>query len=168
MMNVGKTILFAVVLAFIPAAGLPEDSSDAQKGDVAYLEGFFRDYYDALNLSDARGAESKWTRKQTASEYPRHGGLLETFPPRPLEEAAAALVESFERGLKLDLAIHHLRVEVYGDAAVATLYSSGTVTYPSGGTTGGIARVSYFLIRDEDDWKIVHMHSSPIRTGDGS
>ncbi len=141
-------------------------AADSQSKDVAEVEALLRDYYGALNRGDALAAESRWSKTRRTSEYPRHGGLLEVFPPQSLEEAAAAMAEAIENGLKLDLEIHHLHAEVYGDAAVGTLYSSGTVTYPGGHSTGGTARVSYFLVREPGGWKIVHMHSSPVRIRD--
>lgn len=134
--------------------------------ETGQVEKLMRDYYAALNRGDALAAEGAWSKTRPTSEYPRHGGLLEVFPPQSLEEAAAAMQAAIERGLQLDLEIHHLHVELYGEAAVATLYSSGTVTYPGGGSTGGTARVSYFLVREAAGWKIVHMHSSPVRIRD--
>ncbi len=89
------------------------------------------------------------------------GGLLERFD---LEEARKNRQAAFDAGLKFNLQDRHIEVRVYGNStAVATSYRVGTITLPNGNTVRPNNRITTVLIKQGGQWKIAHMHFSPLR-----
>jgi len=89
------------------------------------------------------------------------GGLLERFD---LEEARKNRQAAFDAGLKFNLQDRHIEVSVYGNStAVATSYRVGTITLPNGNTVRPNNRITTVLIKQGGQWKIAHMHFSPLR-----
>jgi ketosteroid isomerase-like protein len=54
-----------------------------------------------------------------------------------------------------------LRTEVWGDLALVTLWLEQDYTHE--GTTQHVSAPSSFLLRRDDDWKIVLIHSIPVQ-----
>ncbi len=89
------------------------------------------------------------------------GGLLERFD---LEERRKDRQASFDAGLKFNLQDRHIEVRVYGNStAVATSYRVGTITRPDGTTGQPNNRVTTVWIKQGGQWKIAHVHISPLR-----
>jgi len=89
------------------------------------------------------------------------GGLLERVD---LEEARKDRQASFDAGLKFNLQDRHIDVRVYGNStAVATSYRVGTITLPNGNTVRPNNRITTVLIKQGGQWKIAHVHFSPLR-----
>ncbi len=89
------------------------------------------------------------------------GGLLERFD---LEEARKDRQAAFDAGLKFNLQDRHIEVRVYGNStAVATSYRVGTITLPNGNTVRPNNRITTVLIKQGGQWKIAHVHNSPLR-----
>ncbi len=89
------------------------------------------------------------------------GGLLERFD---LEEARKNRQAAFDAGLKFNLQDRHIEVRVYGNStAVATSYRVGTITLPNGNTVRPNNRITTVLIKQGGQWKIAHVHFSPLR-----
>ncbi len=90
------------------------------------------------------------------------GGLLERVDS--LEEARKDRQASFDAGLKFNLQDRHIEVSVYGNStAVATSYRVGTITFPDGRTVRPNNRITTVLIKQGGQWKIAHVHFSPLR-----
>ncbi len=84
------------------------------------------------------------------------GGLLiEGFSKEPLKAF-------FDAGGEVDLVSRHLGVKIYGNTAVVTGYNEGTVTSPDGNVDSFTLRFSEIWIKQEGQWKRVHIHSSQL------
>ena len=88
------------------------------------------------------------------------GGLLERLD---LEEARKNRQAAFDAGLKFNLQDRHIEVSVYGNTAVATSYRVGTINLPNGNTARPNNRITTVLIKQGGQWKIAHVHNSPLR-----
>ena len=87
------------------------------------------------------------------------GGFLTSFID------AAELGGAFQSGFKIKIEIDNLETAVYGDSAIATLFTRTTVTPPNGPPrTQAPARNSFFWNKQDGAWKLVHAHQSPLGT----
>ena len=90
------------------------------------------------------------------------GGLLERVDS--LEELRKDRQASFDAGLKFNIQDRHIDVSVYGNStAVVTSYRVGTITQPSGRIVRPNNRITTVLIKQGGQWKIAHVHFSPLR-----
>jgi len=90
------------------------------------------------------------------SRFPAEGLLVEGFTKEDLKAA-------FNAGLKLAITARHLDVKIYGNTAIATGYIEGSITLPGGGIFEDIRqRFTEVWIKQGDNWKRVHIHSSPL------
>lgn len=131
----------------------------ARAGDAEDVKASIRALYAAMN----RGDVGEWAKgvSPEGSAFARDGGLLDQR--RGLQGARGALERNLEAGVQYDLAIHHLDVRIYGGAALATFYRSGSATGPDGTRLfGGIYRVSVIMLKEGGRWKQVHRHLSPL------
>jgi len=90
------------------------------------------------------------------------GALLATFDS--LEERRKAFQATRDSGLKFNIQARHLDVRVYGSStAVATSYWVGTIALPNGNTARPNNRITTVLVKQGGQWKIAHVHNSPVR-----
>ncbi|HEX5602551.1 MAG TPA: serine hydrolase [Pyrinomonadaceae bacterium] len=76
---------------------------------------------------------------------------------------ATELRQAFQARFKVNMEVQNLEAAVYGDSAVATFFMRTTVTPPNGAQRiEGPWRVSYFLNKQDNVWKLVHEHQSPV------
>ena len=61
-----------------------------------------------------------------------------------------------------DLRCRDLRVYIHKDTAIATAYLVGTTKNGNGAPKRVSGRSSWVLLRQSDEWKIAHNHSSPL------
>ncbi len=94
--------------------------------------------------------------------FPRTGSLLQ--PSASVRSAAQA---NFNAGIDFDVAVRHLDAKVYGDAAVATYYTTGPTKYQDGSTLQGTFRASMTWAKQGGQWRIVHIHISPLQSQPG-
>lgn len=94
-----------------------------------------------------------------AVEFPRNGGRRTSFL-----ESAEILQSRFDRGLKSEVEIHELEARVFGNAAVASFYTTGPTTYVDGSVLNDTFRVSITLIRQDGKWTMVWAHISELTT----
>ncbi|MEC4679823.1 MAG: nuclear transport factor 2 family protein, partial [Nitrospirota bacterium] len=80
-----------------------------------------------------------------------------------LENQKNNLQAQLDAGVKFNVQLRHPEVEVYGNVAVVTGYTVGTITSPDGTTRQVANRRTVVLIKQGDQWKAVHGHSSPLR-----
>jgi len=76
------------------------------------------------------------------------------------EQDAERRQASFDQGVKLDLRVRHLEVEIYGDTALLTYYRVGTITRSDGTSRRVTLRVSTLRVKKEGRWLEVHRHGS--------
>ncbi len=145
------TTLLVVGMFLMPAA-LADDADDVKAA--------MQRFYAALNAGDA-GALMQLQAAGSTRFGPR-GRLLETFDSP--EETRKTRQASFDAGLKANLQARHIDVRVYGNnsTAVATSYGVGSLTSPNGTTRQVNNRITTVLIKQGGQWKIAHVHLSPV------
>jgi CubicO group peptidase (beta-lactamase class C family) len=85
------------------------------------------------------------------------GGFLTAFID------SAEVRQAIQVGYKLNFEVYNLEAAVYGDSAVTTFFMQGTITPRNGAPrTEGPWRTSYFWIKQDGAWKLVHAHQSPL------
>ena len=90
------------------------------------------------------------------------GQLLEQVDS--LEELRKDRQASFDAGVKFNLQDRHTDVSLYGNStAVVTSYRVGTMTVPDGRTVRINNRITTVLVKQGGQWKIAHVHDSPLR-----
>ncbi len=144
------TTLFVVGMFLMPAV-LADDVDDVK---AAVLE-----FYEQLNDENA---DFTGFYLAGGSAFPRTGALVQ---PSAFNRSAAQA--NFNNGLDFDVAVRHLDAKVYGDSAVATYYTAGTTKYADGSTLRGIFRASMTWIKQGGQWRIVHIHVSPLQSQPG-
>jgi len=89
------------------------------------------------------------------SRFPAERLLVEGFTKEDLKAA-------FNAGLKLAITARHLDVKIYGNTAIATGYIEGSITLPGGIFEEIRQRFTEVWIKQGNNWKRVHIHSSPL------
>jgi ketosteroid isomerase-like protein len=90
------------------------------------------------------------------------------FDGRPLlqaPESQTALRAPFDRGSKFDLKFDDLRISIFGNqVAISTGNLKGTFLNPDGSEFDMGFRITSIRVKEGDEWKIVHVHESPIQS----
>ena len=76
-------------------------------------------------------------------------------------EAARALYAS---AIKFNLDLTNITIKIYNDTAVVTGHVVGTVTRPDGEIINAREQRTAVLIKENREWKEVHVHISPLRS----
>jgi len=140
-----------VVAMFLTTVAMADDVDDVKAAVQGYLA--------AINAGDADAVIQY--RSAERSSFNRGGGLL-TRPASSLEEQKDALEADVRAGVKRNYQITHMKVRVYGNAAVVTGYMTGTRTAPNGTVIQHRDRRTGVMIKQGGQWKEVHHHNSPI------
>ncbi len=141
-----------VVGMFLTTVAIADDADDVKAA--------IQRYFVALNSGDAQALAQGHLEGFTSFGFA--GGLLERFDS--LEELRKDQQARFEAGLKFNLQDRHSDVSLYGNStAVVTSYRVGTVTLPNGNTAQPNNRITTVLIKQGGQWKIAHVHNSPVR-----
>ncbi len=140
-----------VVGMFLTTVAMADDVDDVK---AAVLE-----FYEQLNNENP-----SFTRffLPGGNSFPRTGSLLQ-----PSNNDRSAAQTNFDAGLDFDVAVRHLDAKVYGDAAVATYYTTGPTKYADGSTLQGSFRASMTWAKQGGQWRIVHIHISPLQSQPG-
>ncbi len=89
--------------------------------------------------------------------FPPTSGLLSEAPDKKVTQAR------LDAGMKFDMQMRNFEVKVYGDTAVTTYYSVGTVQRPGSSTSERWnLRMTGVWIKQSGEWKLVHRHESPL------
>lgn len=87
---------------------------------------------------------------------------------RPLIQAPECQAElriPFEQGFKMDFEYDNLRVRLITDTvAVLTGYLGGMIQRPDGNEFDMGFRLTTIRVKEEDEWKIIHWHESPMQS----
>ncbi len=141
-----------VVGMFLTTIAMADDVDDVK----AAVE---RDFV-SLNSGDAYAYAQSFLEGFTRFGFA--GGLLDRVDS--LEELRKDRQASFDAGVKFSLQDRHTDVSLYGNStAVVTSYRVGTVTRPNGNTVRPNNRITTVLVKQGGQWKIAHVHSSPLR-----
>ena len=135
--------------------GLFSTTPALAQSDAEVVEAALLDFYERLNAADPTYA-SYWHPEATT--YARAGGLL------GVSRTESAARDAFDAGLEYRVTIASLDVKVFnGNTALSTYYTGGLVRDPDGiGVPGGAFRASMMWIKEGEEWKIVHLHISPL------
>ncbi len=133
----------------------------ATADDVDDVKAAVQAFYEALNSSAVDGF-TKFILPGGSGNFPRAGGLL-VLGGITVEDIKNTTQAQFDAGLKFELQIHHVDAKVYGNAAVATYYTTGPTTYPNGTVLQGTFRGSLMWIKQSGQWKIAHIHISRLQ-----
>ncbi len=136
-------------------------TTTATAGDVDDVKAAVQAFYEALNSSTVDDF-TKFILPAGSGNFPRTGELLDPGAIT-VEDIKNTMQANFDAGLKFELQIHHLDAKVYGNAAVATYYTTGPTTYPNGTVLQGTFRGSLMWIKQSGQWKIAHVHISSLQ-----
>ena len=128
--------------------------------DVDDVKAAMQRYFVATNSGDVFAWAQSYLEGSTSFGFA--GGLLERVDS--LIELRKNRQAAVDAGLKFNLQDRHIDVSVYGNStAVATSYRVGTVTLPNGNTAQPNNRITTVLVKQLGQWKIAHVHNSPLR-----
>jgi len=144
------TTLLVVGMFLMPAA-LADDVDDVKAALQRYMT--------ALNAGDANA----WIQLHAVgnTRFSTDNGLLQRSDS--LEEQRKNQQAGVDAGVKLNVQSRHVQVSLYGNTAVSTRYGVGTVTQPNGTVVQLNNRITTVWVKQGGQWKITHMHLSPVR-----
>lgn len=148
-----SSLSIATVATFVCLVIAADTSAQAAEDEV---EAAIRDLYEAINKGDAAATTHHFL--PGGDTFGRDGTLL--YPHSTTEE----LQSLYDAGLEYEVYLHHIDGRVYGDAAVATWYTSGHTDSPDGTTFQGTYRASGLWIKRSGQWKAAHFHISRLET----
>jgi ketosteroid isomerase-like protein len=136
-----------VVGMFLPAVALADDVDDIEAAerdsraqeDAGNIDGYFKYMVPQFTI------------------FPPTSGLLSEAPAKEVTQAR------FDAGMELNMQMRNFDVKVYGDTAITTYYSVGTVQRPGSSTSERWnLRMTGVWIKQSGEWKLVHRHESPL------
>ncbi len=144
------TTLLVVGMFLMPAA-LADDVDDVKAALQRYMT--------ALNAGDANA----WIQLHAVgnTRFSTDNGLLQRSDS--LEEQRKNQQAGVDAGVKINVQSRHVEVSLYGNTAVSTRYGVGTVTQPNGTVVQLNNRITTVWVKQGGQWKITHMHLSPVR-----
>jgi ketosteroid isomerase-like protein len=142
------TTLFVVGM-FLTTAAIADDVEDVK----AAIHGHFA----AVNSGDVNAYTPYYADQGSAFGG---GELLERLSVEQRKNNFQAAVDS---GLRRNLQMRNLEVQIYGNVAIATGYLVGSTTTPDGTTQQSRQQRTGVLIKQGGQWKEVHRHNSPLQ-----
>jgi len=79
------------------------------------------------------------------------------------EDSKKRMRARHDSGRQFDFQVRHLKIKVYGDAAVSTYYLVGPVLLPSGERQRQSLRMTSVWVKQAGQWKLAHRHESPLK-----
>ncbi len=137
-------------------------STNAIAGDKENIIKISQKHFATLTSGDANAHIAHHLSGHTT--FSGDGELLMTNTS--LEKEEQDLQADFDAGMKLDFELRHINVQIYGNTAVVTGYIVGNATSPSGEKQNITLRRAAVLVKKGGEWKEVHLHSSPLETGE--
>ncbi|NKC02308.1 MAG: DUF4440 domain-containing protein [Pseudomonadales bacterium] len=147
-----NTIFYLVVLV-----SLFSTTKHALANDIDIIRKASLAHFDAQNRGDAE--------VRIAHHRPYHtqfsdGGELKVG--NSLDEQLESARNLYGTGIKFDLDLTNMNIQIYNDAAVVTGHVVGTVTKPDGEVLIAREQRTAVLIKENSVWKEVHVHISPL------
>ena len=128
----------------------------AMADDVDDVKAAIRGHFAAVNSGDVAAYTSYYSNQGSAFSG---GELLERLSVEQRKNNFQAGVDS---GLRRNLQMRNLEVQIYGNVAIATGYLLGSTTNPDGTTQRTSQQRTGVLIKQGGQWKEVHRHNSPL------
>lgn len=142
-------LLVVLTLFWTSEIGAQQADSDNVRNAVVGL-------YEALSTKDADGVV-RFMLPGGYTEFSESGGRLSVLDQEYIRNA-------LESDVEIDLRVQELEVSVYGDAAVATGYRVGAISWPGGTKSEATLRLSMMWVKESGKWKLVHVHLSTPTT----
>lgn len=130
----------------------------AMAGDLEDIKKATLEHFATLNNGDAAAHIKHHLKGHTT--FGGDGSLLQV--DNSLEKEKNLLQAQYDAGLKINFQLRHLDVQLYGNTAVVTGYVFGTVTTPDGTIQQSMDRRTAVVVKQGNDWKEVHIHTSPV------
>jgi len=128
----------------------------AMADDVDDVKAAIRGHFAAVNSGDVVAYTSYYSNQGSAFSG---GELLERLSVEQRKNNFQAGVDS---GLRRNLQMRNLEVQIYGNVAIATGYLLGSTTNQDGTTQRTSQQRTGVLIKQGGQWKEVHRHNSPL------
>jgi len=128
----------------------------AMADDVDDVKAAIRGHFAAVNSGDVAAYTPYYSNQGSAFSG---GELLERLSVEQRKNNFQAGVDS---GLRRNLQMRNLEVQIYGNVAIATGYLLGSTTNPDGTTQRTSQQRTGVLIKQGGQWKEVHRHNSPL------
>ena len=77
----------------------------------------------------------------------------------------AALQAAHEQGLRAEMTVRDLKVDLYGQTAVSAGYLDGSIVLPGGMTLAGSWRYTETRVHVDGVWKVTQYHFSQLASG---
>ena len=91
-----------------------------------------------------------------------HSRFLVQNPTILREIDAKSMQENFANGMSFNMQLSDLEVSLFGNTAVVTGYESGPAKFPDGTVIDGKRKYSSVWVRENGEWKNVHLHISMV------
>ncbi|MCH8016053.1 MAG: lipocalin-like domain-containing protein [Acidobacteria bacterium] len=128
----------------------------AMADDVDDVKATIRGHFAAVNSGDVAAYTPYYANQGSAFGG---GELLERLS---VEQRTNNFQAGVDRGLRRNLQMRNLEVQIYGNVAIATGYLLGSTTAPDGTTQRTSQQRTGVLIKQGGQWKEVHRHNSPL------
>ena len=136
-----------VVGMFLTSVSLADDADDVRAALLSYFA--------ALNAGDTDAYMQARPPEYSAFAG---GGLLNRSTS--LEQQRNSFQPS--NAARVNRSVRHLEVRIYGNTAVTTSYTVGTITNPDGTTSPINQQRTGVWVKQGGQWKEVHHHRSPL------
>jgi len=128
----------------------------AMADDVDDVKATIRGHFDAVNSGDVADYTPYYANQGSAFSG---GELLQRLS---VEQRKNNFQTGVDNGLRRNLQMRNLEVQIYGNVAIATGYLLGSTTAPDGTTQRTSQQRTGILIKQGGQWKEVHRHNSPL------
>jgi len=144
----------AGILAFVLACSAQAFAEG--QADAAAVCALSEKHYTAIRAGDTNAILAQHSNEFTF--FASDGGLLWTFDSTDQQRAE---FEATTPDFVSKTYIRHCSAQVYGSTGIATFYLVGSLS-AGGNTVSGTWRVTEVWVKQDNGWKEVHHHESPL------
>ena len=140
-------ITMFILCIFLATPALADDVEDVKAAEMA------------VRAAEAAGNTQGYFKTMVPefSIFPPTAGLL---AHTATEENRQRTQAGFDSGIKYDIEVRNLDVQIYGDTAVSTYYVLATIHRPEVEPVRWNLRMTGVWVKQAGEWKVVHRHES--------
>ena len=131
---------------------------EVKAGDKEDVLARMAEFYSAINASDVDAITFT-----AHTRFNVEGGLISTLSASDQAQRKVEVKAAFAAGLKVNVETFHENADVYGNTAVFTCYERVNVNPPEGAPVNDTRRVTGVLVKEKDEWNVVHVHLSYLK-----
>ena len=131
---------------------------EVKAGDKEDVLARMAEFYSAINAGDVDAFTFT-----AHTRFNVEGGLISTLSASDQAQRKVELKGAFAAGLKVNVQTFHENADVYGNTAVFTCYERVNINPPEGEPVNDTRRVTVVLVKDKDEWNVVHVHLSYLK-----